>query len=132
MIGLMNIKESKNYKDYQFVCWYWEQGNAWGHEARLCKYGTEVGKGRTRYYNRTWEAYTYQSVMRMALDDYKKQELERYIENYKYENNLKGWNRETSENYEKPLPKGKRKELTEEFNNQPIWKELEDFVREGK
>lgn len=76
--GDLNIKK---HGEYEFVCWYWQQGNAWGHECRLCKTGEKAGyelsKYRTRYYNRTWEKYTYQSVMYGALEEYKKQELSR-------------------------------------------------------
>lgn len=132
--GDLNIKK---HGEYEFVCWYWQQGNAWGHECRLCKTGEKAGyelsKYRTRYYNRTWEKYTYQSVMYGALEEYKKQELARYIENYKYENKLKYYDMEETHDWvEKPLPRGVKKKLEEEFNNQPLWQELNNYIEEGE
>lgn len=121
---------------FEFVCWSWSTSNAWGHEVRLCevgaKAGVELSKARVRYYNRTWEMYQYQSAMYQALENYKEQELKRFIDNYKYTNGLKGWNSEAHEEYEKPLPRGKRKELVEEFNKNPLWEELKSYVERGE
>ena len=126
----------KKFKDYEFVCWYWETSNAWGHECRLCKTGEmagfELSKARVRYYNRTWEAYTFQSVMYEALENYKKSELNRHLDNYKYANGLKGYNSETYEEFEKPFPKGVKKKLVEEFNNQTKWGEIKNFIERGR
>lgn len=133
MINRVNIKKFKN---FEFVCWGWETSNAWGHECRLCdvgeRAGLEVGKYKTRYYNRTWEAYTFQSVMFGALENYKKNELENYLNNYKYLNGLKGYDREKGVEYDKPFPRGMKKKLTEEFNANPKWEELENYVRRGE
>jgi hypothetical protein len=124
--------EIRKYKNFDFVCWYWQQGKRWGHECRLCKDGIEIGNDKTRYYNRTWEAYKYQTVMRGAIENYKKQELAREIEGYKYNNGLKGYDMDKHEEYNKPLPRGVKAKITEEFNKQPIWEELDNFVKEGK
>lgn len=35
---------------------------SWGHKATLLHDGREIAKAKIRYYNRTWEKYTYQSV----------------------------------------------------------------------
>lgn len=43
-------------------CEVWSNSRAWGHEARLFYKGEEVAKNRVRYYNRTWEAYQFDSV----------------------------------------------------------------------
>lgn len=125
------------HNEYEFICWYWETSNAWGHEVRLCKTGeqggVELGRARVRYYNRTWEYYTYQSAMAQALENYKKQELERFIERYKYDNKLKYYDMEETHDWvEKPLPRGMKKKLTEEFNAQPLWQELEEYVKRGR
>lgn len=124
------------HNEYEFVCWWWETGNAWGHEVRLVKTGKaggcELGKARVRYYNRTWEKYTFQSAMFSALADYKKSELAKFLEDYKYNNGLKGYDMDNHLEWEKPFPKGVKKQVIEEFEAKPIWEELENYIEEGK
>lgn len=117
--------------DYEFVCWYWETSRSWGHEVRLCKNGTEVGNARIRYWNRTWEVYTFQSTMYSALEDYKKRRLQRYLDDYKYKYGLKGYD-ENHQQFEKPFPRGVKKQLIEDFEKQPEWKDLENFVKDRR
>lgn len=133
MIGKVSIKKFENAGDqYDFVCWYWETSNAWGHEVRLVKNTIELAKAKIRYYNRTWEAYTFQSAIGEAIYNYKKDELQRYIDDYKFKNKLKGYDLEKHEEFEKPLPRGMKKQLTEEFEKQDRWQKLADFVERGK
>ena len=133
MIGKVSIKKFENAGDhYDFVCWYWETSNAWGHEVRLVKNTIELAKAKIRYYNRTWEAYTFQSTIGEAIYNYKKAELQRYIDDYKFKNKLKGYDLEAHEEFEKPLPRGMKKQLTEEFEKQDLWQKLADFVERGK
>ena len=117
--------------DYTFVCNYWETSRAWGHEVHLMHGLSEVSKARVRYYNRTWEKYTFQSAMYEALENYKKIEQERYLNNYKYSNGLKYWDTETHEEVDKPFGRGVKKKLLEEFETTETAKNikaLEDFV----
>ena len=116
------------YKEFEFVCEYWEKGQAWGHKVTLCKYGSEVASAKIRYYNRTWEAYTYQGAMYSALDNYKRQELESYINDYKLTHKLKGFDDDYNQ-YEKPLPRGMKKKITEKFNSWPLWYQLDLFIK---
>lgn len=118
--------------DYEFASRYWEASRAWGHECYLLHDGIgEVGKARYRYYNRTWECYTFQSVMFGAVEDYKKQELARYLNNRKIELGLKGWNDDGE--FEKPWGRGQKKQAIEEFKTTEISKTIErlkKFVRD--
>jgi hypothetical protein len=52
-----------------FEAWYWKKGGRWGHEARAIWHGREIETARVTYQNRTWEAYTYQSVMEKLIDN---------------------------------------------------------------
>lgn len=117
--------------DYEFASRYWETSRAWGHECYLLHDGIgEVGKARYRYYNRTWECYTFQSVMFGALEDYKKHELERYLNNRKIELGLKGFDEDWHE-FEKPWGRGQKKQVIEEFETTEIGKtikRLHEFV----
>ena len=62
-------------EDLKIEAWSWSRGrSSWGHEARAIYNGREIESVRCTYYNRTWEAYQYQSVMQKlvdALDKYK-------------------------------------------------------------
>ena len=74
---------------YEFVCEYWETSRAWGHRVVMLKNGVELAENKVRYYNRTWEMWTFQSAISGAI--YKRiEELEeKLIEIYKYDNNVK-------------------------------------------
>lgn len=127
--------EFKCYKlgDFVFASRYWENSRAWGHECYLLDGVRECGRARYRYYNRTWECYTFQSVMFGAVEDYKKRELERYLNNKKIAMGLKGWNDDGE--FEKSWPRGMKKKLAEEFEDTPegkIIKKLHEFVERRK
>lgn len=120
MTGTVNIFKHGN---YEFVCWYWENSNAWGHEVRLVKGGIEVAKARVRYYNRTWERYTFQSAMYEVLAQFKQIEIGQHLDNYKYKHEIEKFKR------------GQRAQALAEFEESNVAKdikELEEFVKEGK
>lgn len=76
-----------NGNKFTFACHSWETSRAWGHEVRLHLNGEEVSKYRIRYYNRTWEAYCYQSCMKCAVDKLIAKEREREVYWWKHKNN---------------------------------------------
>ena len=126
---------TRNKGEYQFVCFYWETSRAWGHEVHLLKHGMEFAKARVRYYNRTWEAYTFQSTMYQALDNYKKSEIAHYLNEYKLTHDLKGYDRDNYQEWEKPFPRGVKAKALAEWEQTQVAKdikELEEFVKEGK
>lgn len=53
-----------------FTCQYYETRNSWGHKGYF-RIGLGQTNARIRYYNRTWEEYTYQSLLFHLLDKYK-------------------------------------------------------------
>lgn len=55
----------KDIRPYQFVCEYYETRNSWGHKGKVLYNNNDcIGiTHRIRYYNRTWECYTYQSLL---------------------------------------------------------------------
>lgn len=118
--------------DFTFASRYWSNSQAWGHECYLLQDGIgEVAKERYRYYNRTWECYTFQSVMDGAVDNYRKKELERYLNNVKLTLGLRGWDSETGE-FDKPWPRGAKKKAIEEFEATDTAKQinrLTEFVK---
>lgn len=66
-------KEIINGKEYMFVNSFRGNRSGFVHETTLLRDGREIGCYKIQYYNRTWERYTYQSVMvgcvRELLDD---------------------------------------------------------------
>lgn len=136
MTGNITIRK---HGDYEFACWYWQTSNAWGHEVRLCKVGAgagvEVGKARVRYYNRTWERYTYQSAMYSALENYKQKETERFLNEWKFKHELKGWNCDKHEEWEKPFKRGQKAQALAEFEKTDTAKDIEalkEYIEKGE
>ena len=53
---------------FTLVCETWRIRNSWGHEVTLYRNDTfKVGRVKVRYYNRTWECYQYQSVIKSVI-----------------------------------------------------------------
>jgi hypothetical protein len=82
------------HKNYTIVAETYETSSAWGHKATLLKTldddtTIELRSHKIRYYNRTWESYQYQSVIRGLLYDTMQFHIKRYIDDYKYINNIK-------------------------------------------
>lgn len=53
---------------FTFVCESWHDRRSWGHKVTLYKNHTVViGTAKIRYYNRTWERYQYQSIIKSVI-----------------------------------------------------------------
>lgn len=55
------------YKNFKIVGDTYSNSRSWGHTVVVFKEDYELSRGKIRYYNRTWERYTYQSVILEAL-----------------------------------------------------------------
>lgn len=104
--------------DFEFVCRYWEARNAWGHIATMYKGGEKLAEAKVRYYNRTWEMYTYQSAMRQALEDWYQGELASYLN-------------EKRKGYGGRFPRGAKKLAEQNFVLEG-YKEAYKAIAEGK
>lgn len=58
-----------NGRDYTFICNYRKNRSGFVHECEL-HIGVQLFESKCQYYNRTWESYTYQTVMYGALRNY--------------------------------------------------------------
>ena len=85
-------------KDYSIICEYWETSQAWGHRAILMYKGMRIQEAKIRYYNRTWEVYRFQSVMRKVVNAYKEDKLQEYIDDYKGDCNITRFKKGEKEN----------------------------------
>lgn len=113
----MEIKKviCKSGNEYNIVNEYWETSNSWGHKSTLIAPWGEVKSHKVRYYNRTWESYTYESCMYGLLSSILENDLKDYITREK-EN--KGITR---------LSKEIRAELEQEWNNREYTQDLKEI-----
>ena len=86
----MEIKKiiCKSGREYNIVNETWETSRAWGHKSTLIAPWGEVESHKVRYYNRTWESYTYETCMLCAIDEIEETEKNKFINDYKYQNNI--------------------------------------------
>ena len=102
---------------YQFINEYWETYSAWGHKTTILKNGVEQVSHKVRYYNRTWEYYTYQTCMYGALEELKSRELNYYIESYKRAHNIDRFK------------KGEKQQVLDAFEKTEIGKDLRKLYK---
>ena len=86
----MEIKKiiCKNGREYNIINEYWETSRAWGHKSTLIAPWGEVESHKVRYYNRTWERYTYESCMSGLIETILEDNLKSYITQYKEKNDI--------------------------------------------
>ena len=86
----MEIKKiiCKSGREYNIVNEYWETSRAWGHKSTLIAPWGEVESHKVRYYNRTWERYTYESCMSGLINTILEDNLKSYITQYKEKNGI--------------------------------------------
>lgn len=114
----MEIREKKiKNNKYEFVNEYWETYYAWGHKTTILKNGVQQVEHKVRYYNRTWEYYTYQTCMYGALEELKNRELNYYIESYKRAHNIDRFK------------KGEKQQVLDAFEKTEIGKDLKKLYK---
>ncbi len=67
----------------------YSNSRAWGHEVRAIWNGNEIAKNRVRYYNRTWERYTYETALLGLLNKLDKESFIPLADRYAMALNLK-------------------------------------------
>ena len=78
----------KSGNEYNIVNETWETSRAWGHKSTLVATWGEVESRKVRYYNRTWESYTYQTCMSGLIETILEDNLKSYITQYKEKNDI--------------------------------------------
>lgn len=86
-----------NFKGFNIYCYGWETSSSWGHHATLFDASHEIASDKIRYYNRTWESYTYQSVILSTIRKAIEERKSVIFDTYKYYNNIKRLKKETKE-----------------------------------
>ena len=70
----MQIFECKAYPEFKIVAYSYETPSSWGHKAELIRNNDHtLNEYKITYYNRTWEKYQYQSVIKGVLSTYMQQ-----------------------------------------------------------
>ena len=86
----MQIFECKAYPEFKIVAYSYETPSSWGHKAELIRNNDyTLNTYKIRYYNRTWECYQYQSVIKGVLSTYMQQIIDDFINDYKETYNIK-------------------------------------------
>ena len=115
----MKIFTCKKYPELSIVAHTYENSHNWGHKATLLHNGThELNTYKITYYNRTWESYEYQSVIKSVLKDYIDYLIKDYINDYKTQNNITR------------LKTTLKEELTRQAKMTPLVEKLETFYKE--
>lgn len=93
------------------------RGNRSGfvHESELIKNGWTIGKNKCQYYNRTWEAYTYQSVMKGLVYGLIEDFTKAFKDSWKEKHGIKR------------LTEAKRKTMMEDLEKMPSYIELKEL-----
>lgn len=115
----MKIFECKAYPEFKIVAYSYDTRSSWGHKAELIHNNNyTLNKYKIRYYNRTWETYQYQSVIKSVLNDYMTQLIKDYIDDYKQQNSITR------------LKSTLKEELTIQAKQTPLVEKLETFYKE--
>ena len=115
----MKIFECKAYPEFKIVAYTYETPSSWGHKAELIRNNDHtLNTYKIRYYNRTWECYQYQSVIKSVLNDYIDYLIKDYINDYKTQNSITR------------LKSQQREELIRQAKMTPLVEKLETFYKE--
>lgn len=111
----IRTKKCKSGNIWQLVNESWSNSNGWGHKTNIIRNGYDFGEHKVKYLNRTWESYTYQTCMSGAISTIYEDELNRYIENYKYNNDIVRFK------------KGQKDEVIKMFEETEIAKDIQEI-----
>ena len=82
-------KKVINNNEYEFVNRSRSNRSGFVHETALYLNSVLIGENKIQYYNRTWECYQYQSVMKGIVRILMDEEFEIFKADYKQRNNIK-------------------------------------------
>ena len=115
----MRIFQCKAYPEFSIVAYSYDNRSSWGHKAELIKNNDyTLNTYKIRYYNRTWECYQYQSVIKSVLSDYMTQLINDYINDYKTQNSITR------------LDSNIKQQLTDQAKQTPLYEKLNTFYGE--
>lgn len=101
------VKKTIKGNEYMFVNSFRGNRSGFVHETELFKNDRLIGENKVQYYNRTWECYTYQSVMIGCVRMLMEENFEDFKTAWKNDHGIKR------------LTEVKRKAMMEDFENNP-------------
>ena len=115
MVSTMSdfVRKKINGNEYVFINSFRGNRSGFVHETELYKNDYNIGWNKVQYYNRTWESYTYQSVMKGLVSALMESHLDEYKNAWKEEHGIKR------------LTESKRKIMQEELQKNPPAEYLE-------
>lgn len=111
----IRFKKCKSGNIWKFVNESWSNSNGWGHKTTVFKNSYDFEPHKVRYYNRTWEMYTYQTCMSGAINEIYDFQLNQFIINYKEKNDITRFK------------KGQKEELVKQFNETELGQDLQEL-----
>lgn len=75
--------------DYKFVAQSFSNSRNWGHRATMFYKDCELQNAKIIYYNRTWERYTYESVLAKCVNQEIEYQTQYAFDDYRDEHNKK-------------------------------------------
>jgi hypothetical protein len=82
-------KKTINNNEYTFINHSRSNRSGFVHETELYRNDRLIGEYKIQYYNRTWECYQFQSVMRGVINTLLSEEFEAFKNAYKRYHNIK-------------------------------------------
>lgn len=112
-------KKVINNNEYEFVNRSRSNRSGFVHETSLYLNNRLIAENKIQYYNRTWECYQYQSVMKGVLRTLLDEEFEWFKRSYKKVHNIKR------------LTKAKEEAMMQKFaeNKPSFYEELEELYK---
>ena len=113
------VKKSINNNEYMFINHSRSNRSGFVHETELYQNDRLIGEYHIQYYNRTWECYQYQSVMRGVVNTILGEEFEMFKAMYKRQHNIKR------------LTKQKEAEMMQDFamNKPALYDDLQELYK---
>lgn len=118
------LKKKINKIEYQFNCRTFDNRYSWGHKVQFIVNNRIVTENKIVYYNRTWESFKYQTAINGAINLYYNDLFNKFIADYKENNNITRLKKEIKEQLQKDFNKQdeirsllKLKKLVKNSNN---------------
>lgn len=102
---MREITKIINGNEYIFINSYRKNRSGFVHESELKKNGQNIGKNKCQYYNRTWEVYTYQTVMQGIVYNLMKEFTESFKDLWKEKHGFKRLNSDRRKMFMEDLEK---------------------------
>lgn len=112
-------KKTINNNEYMFINHSYDNRSGFVHKTELYQNDRLIGEYKIQYYNRTWECYQFQSVMRGVVNTILGEEFETFKTMYKRQHDIKR------------LTKAKHEAMMQDFeiNKPALYDDLQELYK---